>query len=40
MVETYGRVREARLEAGGVMLLLDGGGLVPVAQVTALREAF
>lgn len=40
VVETYGRVREARLEAGGVMLLLDGGALVPVAQVTALREAF
>lgn len=37
-VETYGRVREVRLGAGGAVLHLDGGGEVPVTAVTALRE--
>ena len=38
-VETYGRVREVRLGADGAILHLDGGGEVPVAAVSALREA-
>ncbi|MGR3465272.1 flagellar hook capping FlgD N-terminal domain-containing protein [Limimaricola sp.] len=39
MVETYGRVREVRLGADGAVLRLEGGGEVPMAAVSALREA-
>ena len=38
-VETYTRVREARLVGGAAVLVLEGGGEIPVSEVTALREA-
>ncbi|MFC7702624.1 flagellar hook capping FlgD N-terminal domain-containing protein [Plastorhodobacter daqingensis] len=36
-VSTYGRVTEARSEGGKVMLVMAGGGRVPVEAVTGLR---
>lgn len=37
--QPYGRVIEARGEADGLVLVLEGGTSVPVSEVTALREA-
>lgn len=36
--EVYGRVVEAQVDGSQVSLVLDGGGKVPVEDVTALRE--
>lgn len=36
--QTYGRITEARAEAGTTKLMLAGGALIAVDQVTAIRE--
>ncbi len=38
LVEHYALVTEARAEAGGVFLVLQGGGKVAASEVTALRQ--
>lgn len=37
-VEVYGTIREARMENGRTVLLLDGGGKLSADQITALRN--
>lgn len=38
-VSSYTRVAELRAEAGGAVVVLDNGAIVPVAEITALRAA-
>lgn len=38
-VAAWGKVSEARLGAGGAMLVLEGGTAVPAGEVTAIRDA-
>lgn len=38
-VGAYGRVAEARIYEGNVVLLLEGGVEIPVSEVSALRDA-
>lgn len=37
-VEVYARVSEARMEAGEIVVIFDGGGSAPASAVTAIRD--